>query len=236
MENLKSRAEKLGLELTREQLGKFSQYYLELIEWNQRLNLTAITTFKEVYLKHFLDSLTVISAGELDEGVSVIDVGAGAGLPGLPLKIARPDIKLSLLESTAKKVRFLAHLKKSLGLGDVEIICGRAEEVARNESYREGFDIALSRAVAPLATLVELTIPFIKVGGRLIAQKKGDIELELKEAEPAIRILGGVLLDVKPIELIELGRGRYLVIVGKLILTPTKYPRRPGVPAKRPIC
>ena len=137
MKNLISGVKKLGLELTREQLEQFNRYYLELIKWNQRLNLTAITAFKEVYLKHFLDSLTVISAGELDKGTRIIDVGTGAGLPGLPLKIARPDIKLTLLESTAKKVKFLTHLKESLGLGDVEILCGRAEEVAHNENYRE---------------------------------------------------------------------------------------------------
>jgi len=234
MRDLKSGAEELGIKLTGSQLELFERYYKELVEWNKKLNLTTITEYKEVQLKHFLDSVSVLLAG-IPQAASIIDVGSGAGLPGLPLKIARPDVRLTLLESTAKKVDFLNHLKQTLNLNDVEVVCARAEEAARKEAYREQFDIALSRALAPLAVLAELTLPFLKIGGWLIAQKKGDIDEEIKETARAIQILGGNLLEIKPISLKGLEDDRCLVIVDKIGATPEKYPRRPGMPAKRPI-
>jgi len=238
MKLLESGVKKLGLSLTQGQLEQFSIYYQELLEWNRRMNLTSITDYEEVQVKHFLDSLTVTLAFKQpvsDESVRIIDVGTGAGMPGLPLKIMFPDVRLVLLEATAKKATFLQHIKDKLGLENVEIVVGRAEEVAYIDEHRESFDVVLSRAVAPLATLVELTLPFCAVGGSFIAQKKGLIELEVSQADRVIRLLGGNLREVKKIELEGLADERYLIIVDKISPTPEKYPRRSGIPAKRPL-
>ena len=235
MEGLVSGAERLGISLTPGQLEQFYSYYQGLIDWNQRLNLTSITGFKEVQIRHFLDSLTVTLAGQRLNSARIIDVGAGAGLPGLPLKILFADMKLWLLEATAKKAKFLLHLKERLGLNDVEVIVGRAEEIAHQDIYREQFDLALSRAVARLPALVELTLPFLKIGGRLIAQKKGNIDPELEQAAGAIKLMGGRLLEVKGVDLAELSDRRWLIVIEKQSPTPERYPRRPGMPAKRPI-
>ena len=238
MKYLNSGAEKLGLQLTPRQLEQFYIYYQELIDWNQRVNLTSITEFREVQIKHFLDSLTVTLAFKqpmVGEGLRLIDVGTGAGFPGLPIRIALPGIKLVLLEATGKKAAFLHHVKKILGLDDIEILVGRAEEVAHKARYREQFDIVLSRAVAPLATLAELTLPFCTIGGSFIAQKKRAFDLEVGQATKAVSILGGSQPRVKRIELEELSDERYLVIVEKIAPTPEQSPRRPGLPAKRPI-
>ena len=238
METLKAGAQKLGLHLTTVQLEQFELYYQDLIDWNRRMNLTSITDYEEVQVKHFLDSLTIITAIKAidkNQRMTVIDVGTGAGLPGIPLKILLPDIRLMLLEATLKKTKFLRHVIGGLGLDNVEIVIGRAEEVAHEAQYREKFDLVLSRAVASLPALVELTLPFCAVGGRFIAQKKGNIEREVEQAQKAIDILGGILREVKSIELEELGDKRYLVIVDKIKLTPAAYPRRPGMPARKPI-
>ncbi|MFC1929357.1 16S rRNA (guanine(527)-N(7))-methyltransferase RsmG [Chloroflexota bacterium] len=238
MDKLQSGAEKLGLFLTPQQLEQFQIYYRELVDWNQRVNLTAITDYEEVQVKHFLDSLTVVQAlaqPMAEKGISVIDVGSGAGLPGIPLKILLPEIKLVLLEATAKKVKFLSHLRSKLGLGDLEMVMGRAEEIAHDAQYREKFELVLSRAVAGLPALVELTLPFCAVGGSFVAQKKGDIDLEVAQSARAIELLGGKLREVKRIELSEITDSSYLVIIDKVAPTPQKYPRRPGMPAKRPL-
>jgi len=238
MEKLKSGAQKLGLQLTAEQLEQFEVYYRELIDWNQRMNLTSITEYEEVQVKHFLDSLTVIIAiSPPDKGhrLNVIDVGTGAGLPGIPLKIVLPDIRLVLLEATIKKTKFLQHIVERLGLNNVEIAVGRAEEVAHDAQFREKSQLVFSRAVASLPALLELALPFCIVGGRFIVQKKGDIEGEVGKSREAIDILGGKLREVKSIELEGLDDRRYLVVIDKIRPSPAEYPRRPGIPAKRPI-
>jgi len=237
MEKLESGAEKLGLRLTPRQLEQFQLYYQELIEWNRRLNLTAITDYDEVQVKHFLDSLTVVQALKLplSKGMKLIDVGTGAGIPGIPLKMLLPEIELVLLDATKKKASFLEHITEKLRIKSTGVVVGRAEEVAHRPEYRQQFDLVLSRAVAGLSTLVELTLPFCAVGGRFIAQKKGSIQAEVQAARQAISLLGGELTDVESIDLPEFGDKRWLVVIDKVGETPAQYPRRPGVPAKRPL-
>ena len=238
MKILADGAERLGIRLTPDQLSHFEEYYRELIEWNQRMNLTAITDYREVQVRHFLDSLTLAMViPPPPEGVAVrlIDVGTGAGLPGIPLKILYPSIKLTLLESVMKKTRFLRHLVDRLKLEDVEVIAARAEDAAREPSHRERYDYAVARAVAPLCTLAELTLPFCRLGGHVIAPKKGNIAEEMEVASSAIPLLGGELQEVRSIYLPELGEERKLVIICKMRPTPTKYPRRAGTPAKQPL-
>ena len=235
MKTLISGARKLGIELAPGQLDKFEVYYHELIEWNKRMNLTRITDCEEVQLKHFLDSLTVLTAVQLTKGLRVIDVGTGAGMPGIPLKIVSPGIDLTLLEATGKKAKFLEHIVSVLGLEGVEIVSSRAEETGHNTMYREKFSLALSRAVAPLPVAVELSLPFCQVGGLCVTLKKGNIEAEVQQSLKAIGIMGSRLREVKPVALAGLDDKRYLVIIEKLKPAPPQYPRRPGMPAKKPI-
>ncbi len=242
-------AKRLGISLTRGQVECFQVYYEELIRWNRRVNLTAIVDYEGVQIKHFLDSLTVTLAFT---GVPshVLDIGTGAGLPGIPLKILYPTIGLTLVDSVHKKVAFLHHLIDRLGLEGVEILAERSEQLAQDESYRQRFDLVLSRGVARLATLAELALPFCSLGGTFIAMKKGEVDEEVAEAQRAIDTLGGRLRQVKWIRLEELTRGelmgsgyskkfqkgeRALVVIDKLTTTPDRYPRRPGIPRKRPL-
>jgi len=227
------------MKLNSRQAKQFELYYQELIEWNKKINLTAITDCSSVQVKHFLDSLTVALALPEEEvgrpDFNIADIGTGAGFPGVPLKILFPELRLVLIEPTTKKTAFLHHIIHKLELENVEVLNARAEEAAHLPLYREQFALVLSRAVAPLPTLAELTLPFCRLGGRFIAQKKGDIAREMTRAEEAIATLGGKLSQVKKIELDEFDDARYLLIIDKICSTPGKYPRRPGVPGRRPI-
>lgn len=238
LEKLTRGARELGLVLTPEQVQKFQLYYEELVEWNKRANLTAITDYEGVQLKHFLDSLTLIPALQdvswAGEDVSVLDVGTGAGVPGIPLKVFLSRIRLVLLDSVAKKTAFLQHLVDKLGLDHVQVLTGRAEEIAHQSDYREKFDLVLSRALSRLSTVAELALPFCRCGGFFIAQKKRPIEEELGQAAKAIDVLGGRVKEVRNVDL-ECLEHRCLVIVEKVSSTPQRYPRRTGVPAKRPL-
>ncbi len=236
MDLLYRRARALGLALTSEQLASFQAYYEELTAWNARFNLTTITEYEEVQIKHFLDSLSCLLALDLDvdESLSCIDVGAGAGFPGLPLKIVCPRWSLTLLESTGKKVTFLQHLIERLQAERARAIKGRAEELGRDPAHREGYDLVLARAVAPLPVLVEYTLPFCRLGGMVIAQKGPEAQAEAEAARPGVAILGGQLRDIKAVPLPGL-TGRRLVVIDKVDPTPDKYPRRPGVPVRRPL-
>lgn len=239
MRELIEGAGKLGIEFNARQVKQFELYYQELIEWNKKINLTAITDYSSVQVKHFLDSLTITLALPQEEmerpDFNIVDVGTGAGFPGVPLKILFPQPRLVLIEPTTKKTAFLHHIIRKLELENVEVLNNRAEEAAHLPLYREQFDLVLSRAVALLPTLVELTLPFCQIGGKFIAQKKGEIEQEMNRAGKAMAVLGGKLDQIKKIELDEFNDARYLIIIDKIYPTPGKYPRRSGVPSRRPI-
>jgi 16S rRNA (guanine527-N7)-methyltransferase len=239
MKKLIDGASELGIKLDARQVDRFELYYRELIQWNKKTNLTAITDHSSVQTKHFLDSLTIILALPAKEmerpDFDIVDVGTGAGFPGVPLKIVFPRPRLVLIEPTTKKAAFLDHIIAKLELENTEVLSRRAEEAAHLPPYRERFALALSRAVAPLPTTVELTLPFCGIGGRFVAQKKGEIDNEINSAEKAIVALGGKLGEIKKIELDEFTDARYLVIIDKICPTPGKYPRRTGVPERRPI-
>lgn len=244
MDKLVRGARELGLELSPQQLASFQLYYELLTDCNRRLNLTAIVDYDEVQVKHFLDSLTAVLA--LDErlhasvasgqtALEVVDVGAGAGLPGVPLAIVYPHCRVVLVESVGKKAVFLRHLLAELGLEHVEVVAARAEEVGHEPRYRERFDLALSRAVGRLPTLVEVALPLCRIGGSFMAYKKGNMAAELAQALPAMGWLGGSLNRVVEVDVEGLRDGRCLVVVDKVSPTPDKYPRRPGLPSRRPL-
>ncbi len=238
MESLIAGARELNITLTDRHLAAFETCYRELVAWNQRFNLTAITDREGVLVRHFLDSLSclkVLPQAELACGAQVIDVGTGAGFPGLSLKVVCPGMRLTLLEATRKKVAFLEHMVRVLGLKGVEVIHGRAEELGRNPAHRERYNWALARAVAEMPILAEYLLPLVRVGGAMLAQKGEGATAEVHGANATIVTLGGRVRQLVPVELRGLAETRYLVVVDKVAATPEKYPRRPGVPQKRPL-
>jgi 16S rRNA (guanine527-N7)-methyltransferase len=237
MDTLAHIAEAHRLSLDARQLGQFEEYYRLLVAANRRMNLTSVTAYEEVQRRHFGESLAVAAAlyqaGVLRPGQAAraIDLGAGAGFPGLPIKIAHPALRLTLLESAAKKTGFLEEVVERLALADVAVVAGRAESVAHESARREAYDLALARAVAPLPVLVELALPFLCPGGVLAAPKGSRAAQEVAAAAPALRACGGRLLSAQRL----LDSPLTLVLVEKVAPTPSTYPRRPGIPAKRPL-
>ena len=220
-------------ELTQEMQQQFEDYMKLLLEWNEKINLTAITEEDEIILKHFVDSLTI--SKYIKEGNSIVDVGTGAGFPGIPVKIARKNVKVTLVDSLNKRILFLNDVIEKLGLRDIETLHFRAEEFGQNKKYRESFDIATSRAVANLSTLVEYLLALVKVRGICICMKGSEIKEELENSKKAIQILGGEIQEVEEFYLSGTDIKRTIVIIKKISSTPKKYPRKPGTPAKEPI-
>lgn len=234
-DKFKSGLSDLGIELTEKQIDQFLTYYEMLVEKNKVMNLTAITEFDEVIEKHFLDSLSLIKVKDLHNRTNVLDLGTGAGFPGIPLKIAFPELNITLMDSLNKRILFLQDVINELGLTDIEAVHGRAEEAARNKKYREKYDLCVSRAVANISTLSEYCLPFVKVGGQFISYKSGNIDEELDLAKKGIKILGGTITDVHKFDLGENKQGRSFVIIDKNQPTPKTYPRKAGTPSKNPL-
>lgn len=233
--NFKNDLSALGVVLGECQIEQFLTYYEMLVDWNQKINLTAITEYEEVLKKHFIDSMSLIKAYDVTKDSKVIDVGTGAGFPGLALKIAYPNLQVTLLDSLNKRIHFLDAVIESLGLKDVETIHGRAEDLAKPDMLREKFDLCVSRAVANLSTLSEYCLPFVKQGGQFISYKSEKISEEMTAAEKAITVLGGNVVNQIEFYLPNSDIYRNLFVIEKVRETPLKYPRKAGLPAKEPI-
>lgn len=231
-EELEIAAKQIEIELTKKQIEKYYNYMNLLLEWNEKINLTAIIEPREIILKHFVDSLTIAKYIKDDE--KLIDVGTGAGFPGIPLSIVKENTDIVLLDSLNKRINFLEEVKENLKLENITTIHGRAEEFGKNKNEREKYDIATSRAVAPLNILLEYLLPLVKVGGRAICMKGSNIE-EIENAKNALEILGGQIEKIEEITLPNSDIKRNIIIVKKVKNTPSKYPRKPGTPSKEPI-
>lgn len=227
--------ERLGIILSERQIEQFLKYYEMLVEWNQMINLTAITEYEDVMKKHFVDSVSLIKAYDVSKESTVIDVGTGAGFPGLALKIAFPEMKVTLLDSLNKRIQFLNAVIEELGLSKVEAVHGRAEDFAKQGRLRESFDLCVSRAVANLSTLSEYCLPFVRVGGQFISYKSEKIAEEMKTAENAILLLGGNISRQIEFMLPDSDIYRNLFVIDKLKETPKKFPRKAGLPGKEPL-
>ena len=227
---------KLNISLSEYQAEQFICYFDLLIQWNKVMNLTGITEYKEVVQKHFIDSLSIVKAFDQEyfhEGTSMIDIGTGAGFPGIPLKIAFPNLKITLLDSLNKRINFLNEVISSLSLDNIEAVHGRAEDFSKQPEYREKFNFAVSRAVSNLSTLSEYCLPFVKVDGYFVSYKSEKADEELKMADNAIVTLGGKFEDKKDFDLY--GNFRNLIIIKKVNSTPSKFPRKPGLALKKPL-
>lgn len=230
---LEQQAEQINVDLDKNQLEKFYSYMNLLIEWNEKINLTAIIAPEEIIQKHFIDSLTI--SKYIDDRDKIIDIGTGAGFPGIPIKIAKENTNIVLLDALNKRLNFLNEVIKENELKNIETIHFRAEEVGKNKSYREKFDIATSRAVASLNILVEYMLPLVKINGRCICMKAGNLSEEIENSKNAIKILGGEIEKVEEFKLPNSDISRTIVIIRKIKETPLKYPRKPGIPSKEPI-
>ena len=235
MEQLKKKSEMLEISLSEEQLQQFLTYYEMLVEKNKVMNLTAITEKEEVIDKHFIDSISLNKAMDVTKSLKILDLGTGAGFPGIPLKIAYPNLEITLLDSLNKRIKFLDEVIEALSLEGIVTIHGRAEDYAKQASYREQFDICVSRAVANLATLSEYCLPYVKEGGCFISYKSGSVEEELEQSKKAIFELGGKVKEVIAFTLPETDIERTFVVIEKVRKTPKKYPRKAGLPSKEPI-
>lgn len=225
----------LDISLSQKQLDQFMKYYEILVEKNKVMNLTSITEFNEVIVKHFLDSLAIVKVCDIKQVKRMIDIGTGAGFPGIPLKIVFPELKVVLLDSLKKRIGFLEEVVNEVDITGIEMLHGRAEDFANNLLYREGFDLCVSRAVANLSTLSEYCLPFVKVGGKFIAYKSGKITEEVQVAATAVNVLGGKIVSSEVFALLDTDMERSFVIVDKKTKTPKKYPRKAGLPGKEPI-
>lgn len=224
-----------GISLSAEQVDQFASYYQLLVEWNQKMNLTAITEEGEVYLKHFYDSLSAATFFDFNQPLSIVDVGAGAGFPSIPLKICFPHLKITIVDSLRKRITFLSELTQQLGLREVRLFHQRAETFAREKEHREQYDLAMARAVARLNVLAELCIPLVKREGFFLALKGAKGAEELAEAKKAIQLLGGKLERTQSLELPFHAGERWFILIRKVKDTPKKYPRQPGIPNKQPL-
>lgn len=232
-ENLREKLRGINIDIGDEELGKFYEYMNLLIEWNKKINLTAITEENDVILKHFVDSITVLKY--IKGGERIIDVGTGAGFPGIPLKIMNSHVEITLVDSLNKRVVFLNDVIDKLNLKNIKAIHGRVEEVSRNKDYRESYDVVVSRAVANMSTLSEYMLPFAKVGGRCICMKGANIQEELQDSKKAIRELGGEIELIDNFKLPESEYERNNIVISKVLHTKDKYPRKAGIPSKDPI-
>lgn len=236
MEQLKEKAEVFGIDLNDFQLNQFRHYYEMLVEKNKVMNLTAITERAEVIDKHFVDSLALVKTGVDLTDQKILDLGTGAGFPGIPLKIAFPNLRITLLDSLNKRVRFLNEVIDALELKDINAIHGRAEDFAKQKEYREQFDYVVSRAVANLSVLSEYCVPYVKGKGYFLPYKSGNIKEELDQSKKAIQVFGGLVEDIISFEIPDTGLSRTILKIRKEKLTPKRFPRKAGLPAKEPIC
>lgn len=234
-ELLKSGAASIGIELNDTQVQQFIKYYEILVEWNSFMNLTGITEYEEVIQKHFVDSLALCKAIDVNSVSSLIDIGTGAGFPGIPLKIAYPHLKITLLDSLQKRIKFLNEVVAQLGLEDVETIHGRAEDFAKPSMKRESYDVCVSRAVANLASLSEYCLPYVSLNGYFVPYKSGKIDEELEESKKAVFLLGGKIEEEVKFDLPDSDISRSLIKIKKVASTPKKYPRKSGLATKEPI-
>jgi 16S rRNA (guanine527-N7)-methyltransferase len=236
MEKLVQKARTLfNVNLTGRQVLSLITYERELLDWNQKFNLTAIRDRESIRTKHFLDSLSCVQAWQARPPDRLVDVGTGAGFPGIPLKIIYPSMKLTLVESVGKKAMFCQHIVRVLGLENVEVIQARVEDLGQKSEHREKYDWAVARAVAQMNVLVEYLLPLVKIGGMVLAQKGEDAPAEAQEAEKGMKLLGGKLKQLIQVNLPGVADDRYLVLVNKVAATPPKYPRKAGIPTKTPL-